>query len=71
VDHEPSETTLIGFPDPWADEVIPPAGIGRSEHGEGGRIEAVGIDLAFDRIDLFAAADDKIHFTAGFIAPVE
>ena len=70
-DHEPSETTLIGFPDPRADKVIPAAGIGRAEYGEGGRIEAVGIDLAFDRIDLFAATDDKIHLPAGFIAPVE
>jgi len=54
--HQPSKSAVIGVLNPRANNEIPSAGISLAENGEGCRIEAVGIDLAFDSVDFSPAA---------------
>jgi len=68
--HKPSKSAVIGVLNPRANNEIPAAGISLAENGEGCRIEAVWIDLAFDSVDFSPAADDKIHFSSRLVPPM-
>ena len=68
--HKPSKPAVVGVLNPRANNEIPAARISLAKNGEGCRIEAVGIDLAFDSVDFSPAADDKIHLPSRLVPPV-
>ena len=65
-------STLIRGFNIGADDQIMPLWIVRTKDSEIGRIKPIGIDFAFNGIHLLSPlSDDKIHFAAGFVPPVQ
>ena len=69
-ENEPSDASIVRFPDAGTDQVVSTLGIQLTECSQRSRVETIGTDLAFDGVHLVAAADHKVYLAARFVAPI-